>query len=282
MSYVGLRYSYGPEGLLCCTSLSLIIDLPVFCPLCRDPVCVVLIVLGSVIQLPLVLSLAFGKSVDLFVHTFLKLHYWTLTLEVSQTSILITGVSSLIPSSSRIPTLPGHVANLLAIPALYSTLPIVVTFPLSLVVSILCYKEWLMAPVTPPLMPVVPPSSTYEVGGPSIAAAEGQSFTLPAPGFHVPPSVIEDLSTRMGNLEYGHGQLVKKVIQVSDAEVADDISIREIGPRVSTVEGQVEQGQQAVTQRDEVISGLSQQRDVQIQQLQTLVAKMSSRESTLM
>ncbi|GKF27332.1 hypothetical protein Tco_0083226, partial [Tanacetum coccineum] len=85
----------------------------------------VLIVLGSVIQLPLVLSLAFGKSADLFVHTFLQLHYWTLTLEVSQTSILITGVSSLIPSSSRIP-------------ALYSTLPIVVTFPLSLVVSILC------------------------------------------------------------------------------------------------------------------------------------------------
>ncbi|GJY06721.1 hypothetical protein Tco_0373775 [Tanacetum coccineum] len=76
----------------------------------------VLIVLGSVIQLPLVLSLVFGKSADLFVHTFLKFHYWTLTLEVSQTSTLITGVSSLIPSSSRIPTLPGHVANLLAIP----------------------------------------------------------------------------------------------------------------------------------------------------------------------
>ncbi|GKG58160.1 hypothetical protein Tco_0589771, partial [Tanacetum coccineum] len=34
-------------------------------------------------------------------------------------------------------------------------------------------EEWLMAPVTPPLMPVVPASSTYEVGGPSTAAAEG-------------------------------------------------------------------------------------------------------------
>ncbi|GKB73503.1 hypothetical protein Tco_0934915 [Tanacetum coccineum] len=99
----------------------------------------VLIVLGSVIQLPLILSLAFGKSADLFVHTFLKLHYWTLTLEVSQTSTLTTGVSSLIPSSSRIPTLPGHVVNLLVIPALYSTFPIVVTFLLSLVVSIPCY-----------------------------------------------------------------------------------------------------------------------------------------------
>ncbi|GJZ43876.1 hypothetical protein Tco_0591131 [Tanacetum coccineum] len=105
-------------------------------------------------------------------------------------------------------------------------------------------------------MPVVPPPSTYEVGGPS-TAAEGQSFTLPAPRFPVPPSVIKDLSTRMGNLEYGYGQLVKKVIQVSDAEVADDITIGDIGPRISVVEGQ-------------------------IQQLQTMVSKMSSRERRLM
>ncbi|GKB03615.1 hypothetical protein Tco_0831758 [Tanacetum coccineum] len=129
-------------------------------------------------------------------------------------------------------------------------------------------------------------------GGPSTAVSKGQSFTLPTLRFHVPPSVIEDLSARMGNLEYGHEQLVKKVIQVSDAEVADNIAIGEIGPRVSTVEGQVEQGQQAATQRDETIEGLSQQvqtlqaavqhRDVQIQQLQTMVSEMSSRESTLM
>ncbi|GJX64499.1 hypothetical protein Tco_0298842 [Tanacetum coccineum] len=91
--------------------------------------------------------------------------------------------------------------------------------------------------------------------------------------------------------EYGHGLLVKKVITVSDAEVADSIVIGEIGPRVSTVEDQM-QVMQAATQRDETIKGLSQQvqtlratvqhRDVQIQQLQTLVAKMSSREGTLM
>ncbi|GKD62023.1 hypothetical protein Tco_1299532, partial [Tanacetum coccineum] len=97
-------------------------------------------------------------------------------------------------------------------------------------------EEWLMAPVTPPPMLVVPPPSTYEVGGPSTAAAEGQSFTLPAPGLPMPPSVIEDLITRIGNLEYGHGQLVKKVIQVSDAGVADGITIGEIGPRVPTIE----------------------------------------------
>ncbi|GKB73876.1 hypothetical protein Tco_0935288 [Tanacetum coccineum] len=137
-------------------------------------------------------------------------------------------------------------------------------------------------------MPVVPPPSTYEVGGPSTAAAEGQSFPLPVPGLLVPPSV-------------------------SDAEVADGITIGEIGPRVSAVEGhvqfmasqmvqavgrleqvgtQVEQGQQTATQRDEVITGLTQQvqalqaavqqRDSQIQQLQTMVCEMSSRESTLM
>nr|GEY36291.1 hypothetical protein [Tanacetum cinerariifolium] len=92
-------------------------------------------------------------------------------------------------------------------------------------------EEWLMAHVTPPPMPVVPPPSTYEVGGPFTAVAEGQSFTLLAPGFPVPPSMIEDLSTRMGNLKYEHGQLVTKVIQVCDAEVADGITIGEIGQR---------------------------------------------------
>nr|GEV44424.1 hypothetical protein [Tanacetum cinerariifolium] len=96
-------------------------------------------------------------------------------------------------------------------------------------------EEWLMAPVTLPPMPVIPLPSTYKVGGPSTAAAEGHSLVLLAPGFPVPSSVIEDLCTRMGNLEYGHIQLVKKVIQVSDAEVVDGIAIREIGPRVSAV-----------------------------------------------
>ncbi|GJS79924.1 hypothetical protein Tco_0729805 [Tanacetum coccineum] len=174
-------------------------------------------------------------------------------------------------------------------------------------------EEWLMAPVAPHLMPAVPPPSVYEVGGPSIAAAEGQSFPHPASGLLVPPLVIEDLSTRLGNLEYGHEQLVKNVIQVSDVEVAAGITIREIGPRISAVEGQVqvmasqmvyvadrfeqvgtqvEQGQQTATQGDEVITGLTQQvqalqaavqqRDLQIQQLQTTVSEMRSRVSTLM
>ncbi|GKA04653.1 hypothetical protein Tco_0683773 [Tanacetum coccineum] len=139
-------------------------------------------------------------------------------------------------------------------------------------------EEWLMAPVTPLLMPVMPPSSTYEVGGPSTAVAEGHSLALLAPGAPMPPSVIEDLCTRMGNLEHGHGLLVKKVIKV-------------VG-RLEQVGTQMEQGQQAATQRDKTVEGLSQQvqtlqaamqqRDVQIQQLQTMMVKMSSRESTLM
>ncbi|GJT99421.1 hypothetical protein Tco_1109760 [Tanacetum coccineum] len=83
-------------------------------------------------------------------------------------------------------------------------------------------------------------------------------------------------------------QLVKKVIQVSDAEVAVGISIKEIGLRVFAIEGQVqvmasqmvnaidrfeqigaqvEQGQQTATQKDEVIAGLTQQ----VQALQAAV-----------
>ncbi|GKC57853.1 hypothetical protein Tco_1085451 [Tanacetum coccineum] len=141
-------------------------------------------------------------------------------------------------------------------------------------------EEFLMAPVTPPLVPVMPSPSTYEVGGSSTAAAEGHSFTLLPPEILLPSSVIKDLCTRMVNLEYGHGLLLKKVIMVSDAEVADNIAIGEISPRVSTMEGQMqvlasqmvqvvseseqvrdhmEQGQQAATQRGETITGLSQQ-----------------------
>ncbi|GJZ09583.1 hypothetical protein Tco_0543866 [Tanacetum coccineum] len=129
-------------------------------------------------------------------------------------------------------------------------------------------KDWLMAPTTPPPMLVVPPPSVYEVGGPSTAVAEGLSFPHVAPGLLVPPSVIEDLSTRLDNPEYGHGQLVQRVIQGSDAEIVAGVTIGEIGLRVLAVEGQMQVD--------------VQQRDIQIQQLQTTVTEMSSSESTLM
>ncbi|GKC40430.1 hypothetical protein Tco_1052814 [Tanacetum coccineum] len=133
-------------------------------------------------------------------------------------------------------------------------------------------------------MLVVPPLSVYEVGGPSTTATKGPSFPHSASGLPVPLSVIEDLSTHLGNLEYGHGQLVQKVIHVSDAEVADD--------RWEQVGAQVEQGQQTATQRDKTIAELTQQvlalqtdvqqRNTQIQQLQTTVTEIGSWESTLM
>nr|GEU88447.1 hypothetical protein [Tanacetum cinerariifolium] len=84
------------------------------------------------------------------------------------------------------------------------------------------------------------PEGYEEVGGSSTAAGEGHSLTLLAPGVLVPLSVIEDLCTRMGNLEYSHGLLVKKMITVSNTKVADGIAIGEIGPRVSTVEVQMQ------------------------------------------
>ncbi|GKD80994.1 hypothetical protein Tco_1347833 [Tanacetum coccineum] len=97
-------------------------------------------------------------------------------------------------------------------------------------------------------------------------------------GLPVPPLVIEDMSTRLGNLEYGHGQLVKKVIQVSDAEVAAGVTIGEIGPRVFAIEGQV----QVMASQMVHVADRFEQIGTQIQQLQTTVSEMSSRESTLM
>nr|GEV78596.1 hypothetical protein [Tanacetum cinerariifolium] len=114
--------------------------------------------------------------------------------------------------------------------------------------------EWLMAPVTPPRATMTV-SSTYEVGGPSTAAIGGSSFPLPAPGLPVPPTVIKDLSTRLGNLEYKHGVLMRKMEEVSDAEVADSITIREIHPRVATVGERV---QVMASQAVQVVSGLNE------------------------
>nr|GFA25436.1 hypothetical protein [Tanacetum cinerariifolium] len=59
------------------------------------------------------------------VHTFMKLHYWTLTLVVSQTSTFKTGASSLCSA------ILDYVANLLAISALYIARPIMVKFALA-------------------------------------------------------------------------------------------------------------------------------------------------------
>nr|GFC08730.1 hypothetical protein [Tanacetum cinerariifolium] len=148
-------------------------------------------------------------------------------------------------------------------------------------------KDWLMAPTTPPPMLAVPPPSVYEVGGPSTTVAEGPSFLHSAPRLPIPLFVVEDLSTRLGNLEYVHIQLVQRVNQVSDAGVAAGVTIREIGPRVYAVEGQVyvvvSQIAHVVDRWEQVGAQIEvQQRDMQIQQLQTTILEMSSRKSSLM
>nr|GEW91379.1 hypothetical protein [Tanacetum cinerariifolium] len=158
--------------------------------------------------------------------------------------------------------------------------------------------------------------------GPSTATIEGPSFPLPTPGLHVPPTVIQDLSTRLGNLEYKHGVLMRKIEEVSDVEVADSIAIEEIHPRVANVGEQVQvmeslavqvvielkeiktrvqqveskvdtysSGQMAVPRHDKIV-GLSQQvqtlqtalhgTKLQNQQLRTRVAKMESHVGILM
>nr|GEX20046.1 hypothetical protein [Tanacetum cinerariifolium] len=125
-------------------------------------------------------------------------------------------------------------------------------------------EEWLMALVTQPSVVAVHPSSVYEVRGPSTIAAEGPSFYLPAPGLPIPLSVIEDLSTHLGNMKYGHGQLVKKVIQVQ-VMTSQMVHAKD---RLEHVGAKVEQGQQTATQGDKKIAELTQQ----VQLLQYILA----------
>nr|GFA16260.1 hypothetical protein [Tanacetum cinerariifolium] len=89
-----------------------------------------------------------------------------------------------------------------------------------------------------PLRATVTVPSTYEVGGPSTATPMGHPLTTMASGVATQPQAIDDLCVRMSNLECRHGELVKKMEIVSDVEVADSIAIREIYPRVTTLEGQ--------------------------------------------
>nr|GFC62664.1 hypothetical protein [Tanacetum cinerariifolium] len=66
---------------------------------------------------------------------------------------------------------------------------------------------------------------------------------LQAPGLHVPPTVIEDSSTRLGNLEYRHGVLIKKMeeVQVMESQAVQVVSgLKEIETRVQKVESRVE------------------------------------------
>nr|GFB42510.1 hypothetical protein [Tanacetum cinerariifolium] len=63
----------------------------------------------------------------------------------------------------------------------------------------------------------------------------------------------QDLITRLGNLEYGHGQLVQRVNQASDAKMVH------AADRWEQVGAKVELGQQTAAQRDETVAELTQQ-----------------------
>ncbi|GJT23617.1 putative reverse transcriptase domain-containing protein [Tanacetum coccineum] len=130
--------------------------------------------------------------------------------------------------------------------------------------------EWLMALVTPPRATVTV-SSTYEVGGPSMATPVGHPLATMAPGVATQPQVIDDLCIQMDNLKYRHGVLMRRMEAVSDIEVADSIAIGEIHPRVTTIEEQVQTLQTALHGAE-----------LQNQQLRTRVAEIESREGTMM
>nr|GEV23452.1 hypothetical protein [Tanacetum cinerariifolium] len=72
--------------------------------------------------------------------------------------------------------------------------------------------------------------------------------------------MIENLSTRLGNLEYGHRRLVKKVQVMASQMVHAANRFKQIGT-------QMEQGQHTTTQRDEVIAGLTKR----VQSLQKVI-----------
>nr|GEZ71662.1 hypothetical protein [Tanacetum cinerariifolium] len=110
------------------------------------------------------------------------------------------------------------------------------------------------------------------IEGPSTAPIEGPSFPLPIPGLHVPPTVIEDLGTRLGNLEYKHRVVRRKMEEVSDAVVADSIAIREIHPRVAAVGEQVQVVEAQTTQ---VVNRL-EEIETRVQQVESRVDTQSS------
>nr|GEZ76544.1 hypothetical protein [Tanacetum cinerariifolium] len=85
-------------------------------------------------------------------------------------------------------------------------------------------------------------------------------------------TVIEDLDTQLGNLEYKHGVVTWKMEEVSDVVVADSIAIGEIHPRVATVGEQVQVVEAQTTQ---VVSRL-EEIETRVQQVECRVDTQSS------
>ncbi|GJW18099.1 hypothetical protein Tco_0025535 [Tanacetum coccineum] len=119
--------------------------------------------------------------------------------------------------------------------------------------------DLLMAPVTPPRATSFQLSS-YEVRGASSAVLEalypvGRPLLVVAARVTLHHGEIEALCVRAEKMEYMQTSLVRKVDGVSDAQVADNIAIGELQPRITTVEEGVwtlvEQGKLVVGKLDE-------------------------------
>nr|GEU90883.1 hypothetical protein [Tanacetum cinerariifolium] len=86
-----------------------------------------------------------------------------------------------------------------------------------------------------------------------------------------PRAIVTVLSTyKVG--EYRHEVLMRKIEEVSDAEVADTITIGEIDPRVATVKEQV---QVIASQAVQEVSGLKEI-ETKVQQVESRVDTYSS------
>nr|GEZ29069.1 hypothetical protein [Tanacetum cinerariifolium] len=104
--------------------------------------------------------------------------------------------------------------------------------------------EWLMASVTLPSVPTIPSPSSYEVGEPSTAAPElpfplGRLLLEVVSSVTVHHEEIGGLFVWIENLEHAHGVLVRKIGEVSDAQLDDGIAIGEIRPRVLEMQDKV-------------------------------------------
>ncbi|GJS93042.1 hypothetical protein Tco_0800010 [Tanacetum coccineum] len=99
--------------------------------------------------------------------------------------------------------------------------------------------------------------STCDVRGPSTAIA-------------AQPQVINDLYIQVDNLRDRQGVLARKMEEVSDAEATNSVAIGGIHPRVTALEEQMQTLQTALHE--------SRSKN---QQLQTTVAEMQNRESTV-
>nr|GEX94996.1 hypothetical protein [Tanacetum cinerariifolium] len=98
--------------------------------------------------------------------------------------------------------------------------------------------EWLMAPVMPSRATMTV-SSTYKIGDPSTTVVERPSSPLPAPRLSAPPTVIENLSTRLVWLK----EIETRVQQVQTLQIAlheTELQNQQLRTRVTEMESHVD------------------------------------------